>query len=560
MQRLISGLAVCMAAAPLQAQDLRAEVLRVLRNVRSIDGTGSNPAHPDWGAVDVELRRWTRPAYANGVGEPSGEDRPNPRVISNLVCSQLGDVPNGRGVSDFVWQWGQFLDHDIDETPIAVPEELFPIVVPAGDPWFDPTGNGGALISLSRSAYEFSAGVRQQLNAITACIDASQVYGSDDVRARELRTLDGTGRLETSPGGLLPFNTAGLPNAPSNSEVFFLAGDTRANEQVGLTAMHTLFVREHNYWVDEIARMFAERAESVEADAPRERNERRRRTGGNRLPAQLTGDELYEAARAIVAAEMQVITYREFLPIILGRGALSRYRGFRDRVDPSIANEFATASYRFGHTMLSPVLRRIGPNGLSIGAGDLSLQNAFFAAPQLLPQHGIEPLLRGLAAQRAQEIDTMLVDDVRNFLFGPPGSGGFDLASLNIQRGRDHGLASHNEVRADLGLVRHRSFADMTRDPQAQVRLAAAYGSVELVDPWVGGLAEDPLPGALVGETIATVLRRQFEALRDGDRFYYRNYLPDGLRRLVERQSLARIIRRNTEIGAELPDDLWYVQ
>ena len=96
---------------------------------------------------------------------------------------------------------------------------------------------------------------REVVNSITSYIDASMVYGSDPVRAAALRTFQG-GKLKTSAGGqLLPLNTAGLPNAdasPLPGDQLFLAGDVRANEQVNLTAVHTLFVREHNRLADRI--------------------------------------------------------------------------------------------------------------------------------------------------------------------------------------------------------------------------------------------------------------------------------------------------------------------
>lgn len=62
-----------------------------------------------------------------------------------------------------------------------------------------------------------------------------------------------------------------------------------------------------------------------------------------------------------------------------------------------------------------------------------------------------------------------MVDDVRNFLFGEPGSGGFDLASLNIQRGRDHGLLGYNDVREAHGLTRAQGFEDVSSDPKFKI-------------------------------------------------------------------------------------------
>ncbi|MEM7200608.1 MAG: peroxidase family protein [Planctomycetota bacterium] len=540
---------------------MRPDFLQLLREARSFDGAGNNPVHAEWGAAHTPFVRWLTPDYADDVGAPSGARRRSAREISNLISAQQETRPNRRGVSDFVWQWGQFLDHDLDETPVLVPEEPFDIPVPAGDPWFDPEGLGTGSISLDRSFYEIVLGVRQQVNELSAFIDASNVYGSDAERAVALRVLDGSGRLATSAGNLLPFNEAGLANAPSPDPQFFLAGDLRANEQVGLTAMHTLFVREHNYWADRIRETFASSAPQAQASGRGNgRDERRRRSRGRRgVARRLTGDEVYHIARAIVGAEMQAISYREFLPVLLGRGALGPYSGYRIDVDPSIANVFAAASYRFGHSMLSPVLQRLDATGTSLGNGPLPLAQAFFR-PDLISRDGIEPLLRGLAAQPAQEVDVMVVDAIRNFLFGMPGSGGFDLASLNIQRGRDHGVPGFNQLRQELGLRPLRSLADVSSDPDVRARLTSAYSSVDEVDAWVGGLAEDHVSGALVGPTVRAVLARQFRALRDGDRFWYQRYLSPQLQTLVERQTLAVIIRRNTSIGRELPDDLWHVR
>jgi hypothetical protein len=502
----------------------------ITSDLRAIDGSNNNTVNPTWGSADIELLRLTPSDYGDGVDSPAGAGRPSPREISNVVVAQPRPIPNRARASDFVWQWGQFLDHDLDLTPTITPVEEFDIPVPLGDPFFDPAGTGSQTISLDRSFYNAVNGVRQQVNAITAYIDASNVYGSDPSRATELRALDGTGRLKTSGGNLLPFNDHGFPNAPSPDPSLFLAGDVRSNEQVGLTAMHTLFMREHNYWADRFRH-----------DSPR-----------------LSDDQLYQAARAMVAAEMQAITYNEFLPVLLGRNALAPYGGYKASVNAGIANEFATASYRFGHSMISPHLLRLDRNGKPIPQGNLPLAQAFFN-PAEISATGIDPLLRGLASQVAQEIDVYIVDDLRNFLFGQPGSGGFDLASLNIQRGRDHGLPSYNQVRVGLGLLPAASFKEVSSDPKVQANLSRIYASVDDLDLWVGGLAEDHVPGAQVGRVVFTILKNQFERLRDGDRFWYHRYLPPHLVKEVEDQTLARIIRRNTRIRGEIQDNVFVV-
>lgn len=217
------------------------------------------------------------------------------------------------------------------------------------------------------------------------------------------------------------------------------------------------------------------------------------------------------------------------------------------------------SAYRFGHSAVSATLLRLGADGAPIAEGNLALRDAFFAPARLASEGGIDPILRGLARQVCQAVDPYVSDELRNFLFGPPGAGGFDLASLNIQRGRDHGLPSYNVVRRAFGLERAADFAEVTSDPDLQAKLAAAYARVDDVDLWVGGLAEDPLPDAMVGELLTTVIAEQFEALRDADRYWYTRTLGPAQRAEAESTTLAAVIRRNTSIGDEIADDAFHV-
>src|SRR5690606_18016781 len=135
------------------------------------------------------------PAYDDGVSTSRGEGSlPSARAVSNAVSAQPGPMPNAKGASDFLWQWGQFLDHDIGLTP-ANPAEPLPITVAPGDPVF------ASPIGFSRSIHDPATGTgaanpRQQVNVLTAFIDASQVYGSDPATAASLRTFSG-GQMKT---------------------------------------------------------------------------------------------------------------------------------------------------------------------------------------------------------------------------------------------------------------------------------------------------------------------------------------------------------------------------
>lgn len=486
--------------------------------IQSLDGKGNNLSHPNWGSTNQPFLRKSPAAYTDGLSGPSGADRPSARALSNTFSASPEDgITNDRDFSAFVYAWGQFLDHDIDLTGTASPKETFPIAVPAGDPWFDPASTGAMTISLSRSAYSSASSPRQQINSITAFIDGSQIYGSDATRSAALRTFSG-GRLKTSAGNLLPFNTARLPNANDAHRVddtkLFLAGDVRANENPELLSLHTLFLREHNRLAGQIAR---------------------------RNP-NLTDEQIFQQARRIVIAELQKITYDEFLPAILGK-RLPAYAGYRKDVNPGIANEFATAGFRVGHSMLGDDIEFLNNDGEEV-RDEMLLRDAFFN-PTVISETGIDPILKYLATDDAQEIDTMIVDDVRNFLFGAPGQGGFDLAALNIQRGRDHGLADYNTIRAAYGLPRVTRFDQISSNPDVQNKLADTYGSVDKIDLWIGGLAEDHLPGSSLGTTFTRILTDQFRRLRDGDRFWYQALPPvPGM----DRVSLANVMRLNTKL------------
>ncbi|MCA9797360.1 MAG: peroxidase, partial [Candidatus Eremiobacteraeota bacterium] len=143
--------------------------------VRRYDGGHNNLEHPDWGQTDSVLLRLTPPVYADGEQAPSGDDRPNPREISNQILNERGRYLDPRNLSGMVWAWGQFVDHDITFTPAGSQE--WNIAVPKGDVHFDPDATGTAVIPFHRSqpAASEPGEPRQQFNGITAWLDGSGV-------------------------------------------------------------------------------------------------------------------------------------------------------------------------------------------------------------------------------------------------------------------------------------------------------------------------------------------------------------------------------------------------
>lgn len=469
---------------------------------RPADGTSAHPDHPDWGATNSALLHMA-PSDLGPNGEMGGDGRPNPREVSNILSQQHGSTHTSGGASDFLWIWGQFLDHDLSLSG-SESEITAHIEVPAGDPFFDPFGTGQAIIPFTRVEHHHDG----YHNEITAYIDASMVYGSTEEMVSAMRGAGG--KLKMTEDEFLHRDGDG-----------FLTGDVRAAENVALTSMHTLFTREHNRLVDELS----------------ERN------------PTLTADELFEAARARVEALVQAVTYKEFLPILIGEDAIGAYDGYDSEVNPGIAIEFSAAVYRLGHTLLSANLQRVTENGKQLDP--LALRDAFFQPHLVSQKNMIENVLRGAATQTSEAIDTKVVEDVRSFLFGPPGAGGLDLAALNIQRGRDMGVASYNDLREALGLSKAKKFSDITSDPELAAKLKEAYGDTDLVDAWIGGLAEDPYGSGLLGETFTIVMVDQFTRLRDGDPYWSEGREGISKSELAELwdTSLSDIIVRNTDIS-----------
>jgi peroxidase len=353
------------------------------------------------------------------------------------------------------------------------------------------------------------------INTVTGWLDGSQVYGSDAATAASLRTADG--HMAMSEGDNLPI-------VMTEQGPAFAAGDIRAQENPDLTALQVLFVREHNYQVDRL----------------------------HEEHQNWSGDQLYETARAITTAEMVNITYNEFLPHLLGPDAIPDYRGYDPNVDPTITAEFAGAAFRFGHSLVSSDIDAMDDLGANTSAQGLA--ETFFESPETFVAHGgADGILRNLASDSANELDEHIIDDLRNLLNDPPVS--IDLAAINIRRAHDLGLGTLNQTREALGLDPYTSFDQVSSNPETAAALERAYGDVDAIDLWTGGLAEDHLDGAAIGPTFGRILSDQFAALRDGDRLYFEN---QGFNRQtlddIRSTTLSDIIERNTDTTAMQAD------
>ena len=450
-----------------------------------------------------------------------------------------------------------------------------------GDPTF-PDGTELPSIRVPAAEGTRETTPRQINNQITAFLDASAVYGSDEERAEFLRVDEddpdfGKGLLKTTVGDngeiLLPFNLRGdeaLPNATGGvlGEVQYIGGDIRVNEQISLTAVHTLFVREHNRLAEELHERLEDGDEDLEEkfedfleDAGFDLDDFEDDNGdfdeGGDF-GRLKDEFLYQAARKVVAAEVQVITYNEFLPLLIGERTLEEYEDFDSDINPQVSVEFADAAFRVGHTLLSNQLLRVDEGGNIIE--EISLADAFFD-PDEVTKDGVDSLFSGLASQEAQEIDNLLVDGVRDFLF-PAGTGGLDLAAVNIARGREVGIASYTEIYKEIFGTEITDFDDLGSnglglfDDRVVSLFRDAYESVDQIDLWLGGISELPDDhGGLLGPTFSFFIADQFTRSRDGDEFFYLE--EDQLEHLeilspgIQDVTLSDIINANSSISVQ---------
>ncbi|GAU91369.1 hypothetical protein RvY_03635-2 [Ramazzottius varieornatus] len=394
-----------------------------------------------------------------------------------------------------------------------------PIVIPKDDDFLAP---------LKQKCMEFvrshpgsrtgcGQGIREQFNTNTAFIDGSAIYGQTKAKADSLRTFQ-DGNLDvfaptSDPHYALPPQNAKASDciAPTATKKCFKAGDSRVNVHLGIAEVQTLWLRQHNF----VANILRD------------------------LNPRWNDEKLYQEARHIVAAQLQHIAYNEFLPILLGEDIMDKWNlqimeeGSTDDYDitlnPSILNEFSTAAYRVGHTMVPNLFPRADKD-FGVRKKE-QLRSTYFRPFALYDKDAFDEIILGMVSSPTQEIDNNFVDDLTNHLFELPGDAfGLDLTALNVQRGRDHGLQGWMKWRKLCGLSTASNFDELRGmdivSTEIVDRMADNYDDIEDVDVYAAGAAENHMSGARVGPTFGCIIAEQFRRLKFGDRFWYENNLP----------------------------------
>ncbi|NWW43149.1 PERM Myeloperoxidase, partial [Pedionomus torquatus] len=540
---------------------------------RTITGECNNRKHSYLGSSNRAFARWLPAAYEDGVSVPRGASKgklyngfplPLVRKVSNEIARTANkNITEDQELSLIFTQWGQWVNHDIDLAPASgagVSPELhcdcafkppcFPIKFPPDDP--------RRLRSNSCMPFIQSASVcnpwtftREQINAVSSFIDASTVYGSEESVAKSIRN-------QTNQLGLMAvnqnFTDAGLELLPFENKTksvcvltnksinipCFKAGDKRVTENLGLSALHTVFLREHNRLVTEL----------------------------KKINPHWDGEKLYQESRKIVIAIIQKITYRDYVPLLLAEETskwIPLYSGYKEKVDPTVSNVFSLA-FRFGHTSVQPYVSRLDDSFQPLGPlSHVPLHLTFCAPWRIIMEGGIDPLIRGMVVDHAKLMkqNQLLVEELQNHLFEQTEVMGLDLAALNMQRGRDHGLPGYNAWRRFCGLSQPQTldeFSEVLGNSKLAKKFMDLYGTPDNIDLWIGAVAEPFVPQGRVGPLLACIIGTQFRNLRDGDRFWWENpgvFTPQQLRAL-RKISLSTVICDNTRIN-KIPRDVFKV-
>ncbi|CAG9823543.1 unnamed protein product, partial [Phaedon cochleariae] len=530
---------------------------------RRIDGSCNNRYNSLWGATRTPYSRLLPPSYDDGIWVPRtsqlpGHDLPSPRLITSTVFNE--NYASNDKLTLLAMQFGQFLAHEItqaldftygngsaisccsqDGLHSIAPENrhfaCMPIEMSPSDGFFKIYKQGcmNFVRSVLAPREDCTLGYAQQMNKVTHFIDGSVIYGSSPEQTGELRSFEG-GKLKVFKDfgrDLLPLSKdTDACLTMEQGTACFNSGDTRTNQMITLVVMHTVFMREHN----RIASIL------------------------EKLNPDWDDEQIFLETRQIVIAEFQVITYKEFLPAIIGDLAMEEFDinlaegnsysyDYDKKIDPSIINEFSAAAFRYGHSTIDGILKIYGMKRME---QMIEIPEVMFYPSQMRKTKFLDMVLSTLTTERMQDVDSSFPEAVTKYLFRAGMPFGVDLAAINIQRGRDHGIRPYNDYRELSGLPRFTQFSDF--GPEYADSLSTVYASVDDIDLWVGGLLEPKDGQGILGKVFRDMIAEQFSRLKKGDRYFFENdptinpghFTPEQLVEL-RKASMSRIICDNND-------------
>ncbi|KAI5712646.1 hypothetical protein M8J75_010181 [Diaphorina citri] len=470
---------------------------------RSYDGSCNNLKHPSWGMANTGHVRLMAANYADGKSKhrvskvDNATELPSARLLRTLLFKEKSATDlHTRSFLTFA----QIIAHDVTSNPESPgpkccspsgdamiepqPAVCRAIPVPANDSYYGP---------FKRVCMEYRQSLPlkcplndktlQPIMLNTHYIDGSVIYGSSEAKAKSLRSNQGGKLLLVEKDNntfLPPFQD--LPVATSKSECplnpssCYTSGDPRVNQNLDLYATTLALNKFHNYLVEKLA--------LVKPGA--------------------TDEVLYQTGRKIMGAVLQHITYNDMLPALLGKEYVAAVglapepsgysKVYNPDVNPTTLADMVAGAYRSLHTYIPDKIDFVTEDrkGVLVDSDQPRITNKFFDND---------------------------VPNVLNHKFGD------DLASRDIQRGRDFGLNPYNDYRELCGFPRAATFEDFKDNisPERIAILKSVYKSVDDVDFYTGAFSENFLPGTLTTPTFRCILAEGFSRYKRADRFFYLN-------------------------------------
>uniref|UniRef100_A0A8C9F197 NAD(P)H oxidase (H2O2-forming) n=1 Tax=Pavo cristatus TaxID=9049 RepID=A0A8C9F197_PAVCR len=502
---------LCLTVVLLMSWTLGGAQKNITWEVQRYDGWYNNLQHRSRGSVGSRLLRLLPANYADGVYQALQEPHvPNARQLSNVVARGPSGLPSKRNTTVLAVFFGFHVLSDIlgTEKP-GCPAEFLNIHIPEGDPVFDPAGTGDIVLPFQRIRWALETGQspnspREQTNEVTGWLDGSSIYGPSHSWSDALRDFS-NGQLASGPGGHVPRETDGKVPMwkaldPSTGQGgphgIYVRGKEQGNRF--LQAMSIAWFRYHNYLAAELAK-----------DHPG-----------------WSDEDVFQHARKRVIATFQSIVLYEWLPALLGT-PVQTYTGYQQHLDPSLSPEFVAAARIFLATMVPPGVYKRDPRchlqNVSSSSGPfpaVRLCNSYWSRESTgMQQEDVDDLLLGMSSQIAEQEDSVVVEDLQDYWYGPLKYSRADYVASWLQRGRDLGLPTYNQARERFGLEPLQDWTILAPHSQQKVlEVAALYANntaqLELLP---GGMLEADSP------LFSAIILDQFVRLRDGDRFWFEN-------------------------------------
>ncbi|KAM6426630.1 dual oxidase 2 [Liasis olivaceus] len=484
--------------------------------IQRYDGWYNNLMQHKHNSAGSRLSRLLPANYADGVYQALQEPHvPNARRLSNEVAKGNSEMPSRKNRTVLGVFFGFHVLSEISEADNpGCPAEFLNLLIPPGDPVFDPSSSQQVVLPFQRMRWAAGTGrspnnPREMVNGVTGWLDGSAIYGSSHSWSDSLRSfsrgmlLSGTkdGFPKQTEVNSLMWKALDPSTGRGGSQGIFEFGNAKGNENVFLQAMSIVWFRYHNYWAEKLAKQ---------------------------NPGWSDEDVFQHARKRVIATYQNIVLY-EWLPTFLENRTITDYEGYKQHVDSRISPEFLVASALFLGTRVpsgvymrnsSCFFRNVSDiNGQPSPA--LRLCNNYWSRenPNLQTGEDVDDLLLGMSSQITKLEDNIVVEDLRDYWYGTVKYSRMDFVASWIQRGRDLGLSTYNKAREFFRLQPAKNWTDIKQKNRKILELTAnLYGNnPDHLELLLGGMLEED-------ETLfQAIIEDQFVRLRDGDRFWFEN-------------------------------------